>query len=797
MKEQKDKSIAELLSELKELKKENSAIKKIYKNEIIKQKLSDKRLHNHLWRKEKIIESSGVGTWEWNVQTNELVINNQWAEMLGYSISELSPISLKTWENLAHPDDFLLANVFLEKYFAEEIPKYDFVCRMKHKDGHWVWVHDVGFLISKTKQGKPLQMFGTHTDITDRMQMHHLLNQNRENYENFFNTINDFLFVLNEQGNIIHTNNTVRNRLGYSSEELIGNPVLMIHPPERRVEAGLIVKEMLEDKREFCPVPIITKSGDQIPVQTRVTKGIWDGKPVIFGVSKDISELQLSEEKFSKVFLLNPSACGLSDLNTRQYIQVNEAFTRLLGFSNEEVIGKTAVELGILTPDSMQNLLMKIKKKGATLDLETDLMAKNGEIKHVILSAEDIYVQDKILRYTVVNDITQRKCYENKILLKNKELQKLNKQKDRFFSIIAHDLKNPFNTIVGFSELMAKQVQNQDYEDLDEFSQIIEQSSRLIMNLLDNLMQWSRSQTGKMSLNLQKNDMNHLINETILLLSHAAQKKLINIKHTISQKITVFADKEMIATVLRNLIFNAIKFTPDGGEIVISVQEKDGDILVYVKDTGVGIEKNRISKLFRIDGNASTPGTQDEKGTGLGLILCKEFIEKHHGRIWVESINSAKFQNHGTTFYFTIPNNLEQKSLIGNINTEERNTFNNLKVLIVEDDEPSIEFATMIVKQITENIIIARDGVEAVEICRLSKDIDLVLMDIKMPRMDGYEATQLIRRFNKEVIIIAQTAFTNQGDKMKALEVGCDDYIPKPITPTLLFALIQKYFIRS
>ena len=640
-------------------------------------------------------------------------------------------------------------------------------------------------------------MFGTHTDITDRMQMHHLLNQNRENYENFFNTINDFLFVLNEQGNIIHTNNTVRNRLGYSNEELIGNPVLMIHPPERRVEAGLIVKEMLEDKREFCPVPIITKSGDQIPVQTRVTKGIWDGKPVIFGVSKDISELQLSEEKFSKVFLLNPSACGLSDLNTRQYIQVNEAFTRLLGFSNEEVIGKTAVELGILTPDSMQNLLMKIKKKGATLDLETDLMAKNGEIKHVILSAEDIYVQDKILRYTVVNDITQRKCYENKILLKNKELQKLNKQKDRFFSIIAHDLKNPFNTIVGFSELMAKQVQNQDYEDLDEFSQIIEQSSRLIMNLLDNLMQWSRSQTGKMSLNLQKNDMNHLINETILLLSHAAQKKLINIKHTISQKITVFADKEMIATVLRNLIFNAIKFTPDGGEIVISVQEKDGDILVYVKDTGVGIEKNRISKLFRIDGNASTPGTQDEKGTGLGLILCKEFVEKHHGRIWVESITSAKFQNHGTTFYFTIPNNLEQKSLIGNINTEERNTFNNLKVLIVEDDEPSIEFATMIVKQITENIIIARDGVEAVEICRLSKDIDLVLMDIKMPRMDGYEATQLIRRFNKEVIIIAQTAFTNQGDKMKALEVGCDDYIPKPITPTLLFALIQKYFIRS
>jgi len=158
-----------------------------------------------------------------------------------------------------------------------------------------------------------------------------ILQQTRKNYETFFNTINDFLFVLDEQGNIIHTNSTVIDRLGYTSEELSGLSVLMVHPPERREEAGRIVGEMLTGITEFCPVPIVTKSGIQIPVETRVTHGFWDGKPVIFGVTKDISKVKLSEEKFSKVFYLNPSICGLSDLDTGEYVEVNDHVTHYLG----------------------------------------------------------------------------------------------------------------------------------------------------------------------------------------------------------------------------------------------------------------------------------------------------------------------------------------------------------------------------------------------------------------------------------------------------------------------------------
>ncbi|MEI7501620.1 MAG: PAS domain S-box protein, partial [Bacteroidota bacterium] len=242
-----------------------------------------------------------------------------------------------------------------------------------------------------------------------------LLQQTRHNYETFFNTIDEFLFVLDEQGNIIHTNTTVIDRLGYTEEELLGKSVLMVHPPERREEAGRIVGEMLSGVSEFCPVPIVTKSGVQIPVETRVSHGFWDGKPAIFGVTKDISKVRLSEEKFSKLFHLNPSACGLSDLDNRQYIEVNEAFNTLLGFDKNEVIGKTATDLGILTPETINAIILKADSHGNVTNAEADLIAKNGDIKQVLMSAENIHVQDKKYRFTVVHDITARRQIENQL----------------------------------------------------------------------------------------------------------------------------------------------------------------------------------------------------------------------------------------------------------------------------------------------------------------------------------------------------------------------------------------------
>jgi PAS domain S-box-containing protein len=235
---------------------------------------------------------------------------------------------------------------------------------------------------------------------------------------------------------------------------------------------------------------------------------------------------------------------------------------------------------------------------------------------------------------------------------KNNELQllELNATKDKFFSIIAHDLKTPFTSIIGFSEHLVEQIKEKDYDKIDEFAKIILQSSHRAMDLLMNIMDWAQSQSGRLEFNSECFDMVSLANEVILLLSDIAQQKSIIITSILPPSIQINADKEMISAVLRNLISNAIKFTQANGKITISAKTKQNEITVSVSDNGVGISNERIEKLFNISESYSTRGTQNEKGTGLGLILCEEFIKKHKGEIWVESLEGI-----GTTFYFSLP----------------------------------------------------------------------------------------------------------------------------------------------
>ena len=261
-----------------------------------------------------------------------------------------------------------------------------------------------------------------HKKATDNYrQKQNLLPNIHNNCKTLFNTITDFLFVLDEEGNIIHINDTVTERLDYTEQELLENSIYMLHPKERRKEAEKFLSKILEGEDAFCTVPIVTKTGKIIPLETRLKKGEWNNKIAIFYIAKDISYLQLSEEKFSKSFHINAAACGFSDVNTHKYIEVNDAFNKLLGFDKGEVIGKSAMDLGILTFEQREIILRNADNKGKISNVEVSLKTKNGSIKHVLLSSENFYVQNKYYRYTSVNDITERKKAEQLILeTKNK-----------------------------------------------------------------------------------------------------------------------------------------------------------------------------------------------------------------------------------------------------------------------------------------------------------------------------------------------------------------------------------------
>ena len=514
------------------------------------------------------------------------------------------------------------------------------------------------------------------------------------------------------------------------------------------------------------------------------------------------NDLKESEKKYRFLTEFTADVIWVLNITTGKFTYISPSVFQLRGFNVEEAMLETLENA--ITPESIVIVNDAISKNIQTFITQPDLpnhylneiqqYCKNGEIIWVEVSTQFRYCPTGDIEIIGVSrNIEERKKAEAKILESETELRKLNATKDKFFSIIAHDLKSPFNSIIGFSEALIEQVIDKDYQGIRKYADIINQSSQKAMNLLMNLMEWAQSQTGRIEFMPESFIINDLIDENVNLFNEIAGQKSINIKTELFANYNVTADKAMIKTVLRNLISNAVKFTKQGGEISISTVLSQNKVIVSVKDNGIGIPTENIEKLFRIDESYSTYGTNKESGTGLGLILCKEFIEKHNEKIWVESQLSI-----GTCFYFTLSLNTEYEE-----KTMEQNAFSiektqiqtkNLKILIAEDDEISELFITTIIKNISKEILKARNGIEAIEICRNYPDIDLILMDIKMPEISGYEATRQIRQFNKNVIIIAQTAFGLTGDREKAIEAGCNDYITKPINKDKLMEMIDTYF---
>jgi len=250
-------------------------------------------------------------------------------------------------------------------------------------------------------------------DIAEQKKTEAALRRSEKNLAAFFNTIDDFLFVLDTKGNILMVNDTVVNRLGYERKELIGKNVLVVHPADRHADAVQTIKDMLEGRTEHCDIPLCSVSGKLVPVETKVVRGAWNDMDVFFGVSKDISEIKLSEEKFSKTFHASSTLMALSTFNEGLFIDVNSAFLTTLGFSRDEVIGRTSTDLNIIADPLLRRALGdEIAEKGRIRDREIKMRSKNGDIRYELISVEPLFVQDNAYVLTTMSDITGLKMAE-------------------------------------------------------------------------------------------------------------------------------------------------------------------------------------------------------------------------------------------------------------------------------------------------------------------------------------------------------------------------------------------------
>lgn len=507
-------------------------------------------------------------------------------------------------------------------------------------------------------------------DITERKKANTELHQSLIKYKALFDSFPVGLTLSDSAGQIIESNSLAQELLGMSQEEQTrrkingeewhivradGTPM----PPEEYAS----VRAQKEGKQVSNVVMGVYKTESDICwINVSATPIQIDGLGVLIAYNEITEQKRIKEalEETNSYLenLINYANAPIIVWDPQFRItRFNHAFEHLTGKTEGEVLGKS---LSILFPVEKIEKSMTLIRNTITGErwetVEIQILHKNNSIKTVLWNSATLFSADgktPIATIAQGQDITERILAEEEVKQKNIELQNLNAQKDKFFSIIAHDLKSPFNSILGFSEILVEQVKVKDLEGIEEYAEIIQKSSNRAMELLMNLMEWARTKTGRIEFNPEYIDLIDLINGVEMLFLDIAKQKSITVRNTLPSHLPVFADRAMVNTVMRNLISNAIKFTNHGGEITISTEANQNELIVKISDTGIGIQKIRLEKLFSIDNSYSTPGTENEKGTGLGLILCKEFIERHNGKIWVESELGK-----GSSFYFSVPNQI-------------------------------------------------------------------------------------------------------------------------------------------
>lgn len=353
--------------------------------------------------------------------------------------------------------------------------------------------------------------------------------------------------------------------------------------------------------------------------------------------------------------ILNTISEPATFINRRySYVFVNTAFNKFYNVETKEIIGKTIRDLwGKKNFDKeIKPSMEKCLASGNPVFIQYEGPIPNGSYKIIELNfyphRKSNGKIDGII--STSKDITEQKKAEKGLKQSEARLKELNTTKDKLFSIIGHDLKGPFNNILGFSEIIVEGYENLAPEEIKKYNQLIYQLSKNVSELLENLLTWSRAQRQKMVVTPQNISLRFIVERCFNLLDHNAGHKQISLNNEIPSETIIYADEEMITTVLRNLISNSIKFTKNGGSITALANNNDELVTIEIKDTGIGIKKEKIKKLFEPDVNHTNLGTDGEKGTGLGLLICKDFVEKNKGEINVESS-----PNEGTSIFITLP----------------------------------------------------------------------------------------------------------------------------------------------
>jgi len=631
----------------------------IYAKNVTEKIIAEKALKESEEKLRNIIENSTNMFYSHTVNHVLNYVSPQAKNILGYLPEE----AMINWTNFTTDNPINKKGYeYTQKAIDTGVTQPTFELELYHKNGEKVWVEVHEAPIVKNK--KTTLIVGALTNISERKKAEQKLKESEKMFSTIFELSPNGLAITSiEDGKMYEVNQSTVDIIGYTKDELLAASSLDINIWKSKESRNKTLKKLLE-KRSLIneEVQYQAKSGKTVDVKLSAAIIELNGKEVILSDIIDATESKKAEKALEDSlerlrFAQKAGKIGIWEWDVKEDTIIwSDMAYEIFGLHNKKELLSTDIYFDYVMPEDRQRIIdeLDIALINNLTEHQTEYRIKKGNQTVWIEEVSEI-VYDSNREFAkmigTMHDITNRKKAEQ-------ALQESNETKDLFFSIIAHDLKSPFNTLLGFSNLLVNQLDNFDREKQKKFINAINQNIKSTYNLLENLLLWSQTQRGTIDFKPRKENLYLQVTETYSLLNQQAQSKSIILEHKIPENIYIWADKNMLQTILRNLISNAIKFTPRGGNIILNTElkvDKNGQSYaqISIKDNGAGISKEKQNQLFKISENISTKGTEGESGTGLGLILSKEFVKKHGGKIWVKSELGK-----GCEFCFTIPESL-------------------------------------------------------------------------------------------------------------------------------------------
>nr|WP_246312352.1 CHASE domain-containing protein [Aquabacterium terrae] len=763
-------------------------------------------------RLDAILRGTDVGTWEWNAQTGETLVNERWAGMLGYQLAELTPIDHAAWAALVHPDDLPVAMRNRDRHLAGELESYDCELRLRHRDGRWIWVLSRGRISTRSADGRPEWLAGTHMDITAAKLADAELRSNVTMMQAILENLPCGLSVFDGELKLVRHNSQFRSLLGLPDRLFDGPPPsydsLVRFNAERgeydgsgNVEATVAALMQRAKGSRSYQFERVRPNG--LPLDVRGAPMPGGGFITTF---TDIHERKRAEarlrdsEHLMRLVTDNmPGRIAYWD-HHRRLVFGNRAFFERFGGTLAERAGCTAAEvLGAERAQSSEPIVEAVLR-GETRSFEREEPGADGRRRHVLThmipDARDGAVRGF---YALTLDISFVKEAEEQLRETNHaltiardEAEHASLAKSRFLANMSHEIRTPMNAILGMLSLLRNTgltPRQLDYAGKSE------RAARALLGLLNDILDFSKVEAGKLELDPRPFRLGELLDDLGVILSGTLNDKPIALRFDVdpATPALLVGDDLRLQQILVNLAGNAIKFTSDG-EVVVAVRvlaqtAADAQIEFSISDTGIGIAPEQQQHIFSVFSQAEASTTRRFGGTGLGLSICQRLVEMMGGQIRLESRLGA-----GSRFSFALnlpcavappaPSKLPALPTLQGPAAADAARLGGLRLLVVEDNAYNRQIAQELLESEGASVVLADDGAQGVAaVAAAAPPFDAVLMDLQMPVMDGFGAARAIRgRLGlTRLPIVAMTANTMAGDREACLEAGMDDHVGKPV----------------